>query len=163
MHAKTFAFKHARVNIFFWIKMLKVKIKKAADAKMPFYAHKGDSGMDLYAAEEHLLGPMERKLIATGIKIDVPYGYEAQIRPKSGLAIEHGVSHANCVGTIDSSYRGEIKIPMINFSDKPYKIEKGKKIGQMVFTKVEEAVFDEVDELEATTRNGNGFGSTGLD
>ena len=143
--------------------MLRIKIKKIADIKTPFYAHKGDSGVDLYAAEECVLKPMERKLIATGIKIAIPYGYEAQVRPKSGLAIEHGISHANCVGTIDSSYRGEIKVPVINFGDKPYKIEKGKKIGQMIFAKVEEAVFEEVNELEATTRNEKGFGSTGLD
>ena len=142
---------------------LKVKIKKVADVKTPFYSHKGDSGVDLYAAEDYLLKPMERKLIGTGIKIEIPYGYEAQIRPKSGLALEHGISHANSIGTIDSSYRGEIKIPMINFSDKPYKIEKGKKIGQMVFAKVEEAVFEEIEELEETTRNEQGFGSTGLD
>ena len=142
---------------------LKVKIKKVADVKTPFYSHKGDSGVDLYAAEDYLLKPMERKLIGTGIKIEIPYGYEAQIRPKSGLALEHGISHANSIGTIDSSYRGEIKIPMINFSDKPYKIEKGKKIGQMVFAKVEEAVFEEIEEFEATTRNEQGFGSTGLD
>ena len=143
--------------------VLQVKIKKIADAKMPTYAHKGDSGMDLYAVEECLLKPMERKLIATGIKIAVPHGYEAQIRPKSGLAIEHGISHANCVGTIDSSYRGEIKIPMINLSNTSYKIEKGRKIGQIVFAKVEEAVFEEVQELGETTRNEGGFGSTGLD
>ena len=143
--------------------MLKVKIKKVADVKTPLYAHKGDSGVDLHAAEDYLLKPMERKLIATGIKIEIPYGYEAQIRPKSGLALEHGISHANCVGTIDSCYRGEIKIPMINLSGKPYKIETGKKIGQMVFARVEEAVFEEVDKLEKTTRNENGFGSTGLD
>ena len=142
---------------------LKVKIKKVADVKTPFYAHKGDAGVDLYAAEDYLLKPMERKLIGTGIKIEIPYGYEAQIRPKSGLALEHGISHANSIGTIDSSYKGEIKIPMINFSDKQYKIEKGKKIGQMVFAKVEEAVFEEIEELEATTRNEQGFGSTGLD
>ena len=146
-----------------FLKMLKVKIKKIADVKTPYYAHKGDSGMDLYAAEDYLLKPMERKLIATGIKIAVPYGYEAQIRPKSGLAVEHGISHANCVGTIDSGYRGEIKIPMINLSDKAYKIEKGKKIGQMVFAKVEEAILEEDDELDETTRNEKGFGSTGLD
>ena len=143
--------------------MLKIKIKKAADAKMPAYAHKGDSGVDVYSAEECTLNPMERKLVATGIRIAVPHGYEAQIRPKSGLAIEHGISHANCIGTIDSGYRGEIKVPMINLSDKPYKIEKGKKIGQMVFAKVEEAAFEEVEELDVTTRNDKGFGSTGLD
>ena len=143
--------------------VLKVKIKKVADVKMPAYAHKGDSGVDLYAAEDCLLKPMERKLIGTGIMIAVPYGYEAQIRPKSGLAFEHGISQANCVGTVDSSYRGEIKIPLINFSNIPYKIEKGKKIAQMVFAKVEEVVFEEVDELDNTTRSDKGFGSTGLD
>ena len=145
------------------IKMLKVKIKKSADAKMPSYAHKGDAGMDVYAAEEYLLRPMERKLIGTGIRIAIPHGYEAQIRPKSGLAVEHGISHANSVGTIDSGYRGEIKVPLINLSDKPYRIEKGKKIAQMVFAKVEEAVFEETDKLDETARNENGFGSTGLD
>ena len=143
--------------------MLKVKIKKIADVNTPFYAHKGDSGVDLYAAEDYLLKPMERKLIATGIKISIPYGYEAQVRPKSGLAVEHGIGHVNSIGTIDAGYRGEIKVPMINFNDKPYKIEKGKKIAQMVFAKVEEAVFEEVDELDETTRNEKGFGSTGLD
>jgi len=143
--------------------MIKIKIKKIADAKTPFYAHKGDSGVDLYAAEDYLLKPMEIKLIATGIKIEVPYGYEAQVRPKSGLALEHGISHANCIGTIDSSYRGEIKVPVINLGKAPYKIEKGKKIGQMVFAKVEEAVFEEVDSLGETTRNEKGFGSTGMD
>mgnify|MGYP001581354739 CR=1 FL=1 len=143
--------------------MLKIKIKKLNGMKIPSYAHKGDAGVDLFAAEDYLLRPMERKLIGTGIKIEIPYGYEAQIRPKSGLALEHGISHANSIGTIDSCYRGEIKIPMINFSDRSYQIEKGKKIGQMIFAKVEEAVFEEIEELEETTRNENGFGSTGLD
>ena len=144
-------------------KMLKVKIKKISDVKTPSYAHKGDSGMDLYAAENYMLKPMERKLISTGIKIAVPYGYEAQIRPKSGLAIEHGIGHVNSIGTIDSGYRGEIKVPMINFSDTPYSIEKGKKIGQIVFIKVEEALLEEVEELDVTSRNEKGFGSTGMD
>ena len=143
--------------------MLKVKIKKIADVKTPHYVHKGDSGVDLYAAEDYTLKPMERRLISTGIKIEIPHGYEAQVRPKSGLAIEHGISHANSIGTIDSGYRGEIKVPLINFGDKLYKIEKGKKIAQMVFAKVEEAVFEEVEELSSTTRNEGGFGSTGLD
>ena len=142
--------------------MLNIKIKKEEGAKMPSYAHKGDSGMDVYSAEECMLKPMERKLVSTGIRIAIPHGYEGQIRPKSGLAVEHGISHANCVGTIDSGYRGEIKVPLINLSDKSYKIEKGKKIGQIVFAKVEEAVFEEVGDLDKTTRNENGFGSTGL-
>jgi len=143
--------------------MLNVKIKKIAEVKTPYYAHKGDSGVDLYSAEEYVLKPMERRLISTGIKIEIPHGYEAQVRPKSGLAVEHGISHANSIGTIDSGYRGEIKVPLINLSDKSYKIEKGKKIAQMVFAKVEEAVFEEADELGSTTRNEGGFGSTGLD
>ena len=143
--------------------MITIKIKKIADVKTPHYVHKGDSGVDLYAAEDYTLKPMERKLIGTGIKIEIPHGYEAQVRPKSGLAIEHGISHANSIGTIDSGYRGEIKVPLINLGDKAYKIEKGKKIAQMVFAKVEEAVFEEVDELGPTARNEGGFGSTGLD
>ena len=139
-----------------------IKIQKISDIPTPSYMHKGDSGVDLYAAEDHTLKPMERKLMPTGLKLEIPYGYEGQIRPKSGLALNHGISHANAVGTIDSSYRGEIKVPIINFNDKPYKIEKGKKIGQLVFAKVEEAVFEEVKELGKTTRNDRGFGSTGL-
>ena len=141
---------------------IKVKMQKISNVPSPSYAHKGDSGVDLYAAEDYILKPMERKLIATGIKLEIPYGYEGQIRPKSGLALNHGISHANAVGTIDSSYRGEIKVPLINLSDNPYKIEKGKKIAQLIFTKVEEAVFVEVDDLEKTSRNESGFGSTGL-
>ena len=105
---------------------------------------------------------MERKLIPTGLKIEIPYGYEGQVRPKSGLALNQGISHANAVGTIDSCYRGEIKVPLINLSDKDYTVEKGKKIGQMIFAKVEEAIFEESEELSSTTRNEDGFGSTGL-
>lgn len=142
--------------------MLNIKIKKIADVKTPSYAHKGDSGVDVYSAEECTLAPMETKLVATGIKIAIPHGYEAQVRPKSGLALK-GISHANCIGTIDSSYRGEIKVPLINLSGNTYKVEKGKKIGQMVFARVEEASFEEVEELDGTTRNEQGFGSTGLD
>ena len=141
---------------------LTIKMQKISDIQTPTYAHKGDSGVDLFAAEEHDLKPMERKLVPTGLKLEIPFGYEGQVRPKSGLAINHGISHANSVGTIDSSYRGEIKVPLINLSDKPYKIEKGKKIGQLIFAKVEEAVFEEVEELSNTTRNEQGFGSTGL-
>ena len=142
--------------------VLKIKMQKISDVPTPSYAHKGDSGMDLYAAEDNTLKPMERKLIPTGLKLEIPFGYEAQVRPKSGLAINDGISHANAVGTIDSSYRGEIKVPLINLSNKLFKVEKGKKIGQMIFAKVEEAVFEEVKELGKTTRNDSGFGSTGL-
>lgn len=137
-------------------------MQKISDIPTPNYAHKGDSGVDLYAAEEHTLEPMERKLIPTGLKMEIPHGYEGQVRPKSGLALNHGISHANAVGTIDSSYRGEIKVPLINLSDKPYKVEKGKKIGQIIFAKIEEVLFKETEELSNTTRNEDGFGSTGL-
>jgi len=137
-------------------------MQKLSNLPTPRYAHKGDSGVDLYAAEEYNLKPMERKLVPTGLKLEIPFGYEGQVRPKSGLAINHGISHANAVGTIDSSYRGEIKVPLINLSDKPYKIEIGNKIGQLIIAKVEEAVFEEVEELSNTTRNEDGFGSTGL-
>lgn len=141
---------------------LKINIVKVNGAITPEYSHEGDSGVDLYSAEDYELKPMERKLIGTGIKIAIPQGYEAQIRPKSGLAINHGISQINTPGTIDSSYRGEIKVPMINFGSKSYKIEKGKKIAQMVFTKVERAIFEESDDLDSTTRGEKGFGSTGL-
>lgn len=137
-------------------------MQKTADVPTPAYAHKGDSGVDIYSAEDCILKPMERKLIATGLKLEIPHGYEGQVRPKSGLAISHGISHANCIGTIDSCYRGEIKVPLINLSNKEYKVEKGKKIGQLVFAKVEEAVFEEAEQLTETTRQENGFGSTGL-
>ena len=141
---------------------IQIKMQKISEVPTPKYEHKGDSGLDLYASEEYLLKPMERKLMPTGLKLEIPYGYEGQVRPKSGLALHHGISHVNAVGTIDSSYRGEIKVPLINFSNKSYKIEKGKKIAQLVFAKVEEAIFQEVEELVETTRNESGFGSTGL-
>ncbi len=156
-------FKYELANENLFLKMsLTIKMQKISNIPAPSYAHDGDSGVDLYSAEEHTLKPMERKLIPTGLKLEIPHGYEAQVRPKSGLALNHGISHANAVGTIDSSYRGEIRVPLINFSNEPYKIEKGKKIGQLIFAKVEEAVFEEVKELGKTTRNENGFGSTGL-
>ena len=142
--------------------MIKVKIKKIKGVKTPSYVHKGDAGVDLYAAEDYLIKPMERKLISTGIRMGIPYGYEGQIRPKSGLAMEHGISFVNAIGTIDSSYRGEIKIPCINLNNREFKIEKNSKIAQMVFNKVEEVVFEEVDNLDETTRGEGGFGSTGL-
>ena len=142
--------------------VIKVKMQKVGDVPTPSYAHKGDAGVDLYSTEDCVLKPMERKLIPTGLKLEIPLGYEGQVRPKSGLAINHGISHANAVGTIDSSYRGEIKVPVINLSTETYRIEKGKKIGQLIFAKVEEAVFEEVEALTETTRSDNGFGSTGL-
>lgn len=143
--------------------MLNVKIKKLSNsAIIPKYAHKGDAGLDIYSAEDKLLAPGEYELISTGIAIAIPYGYEAQVRPKSGLAVAHGITILNTPGTIDCHYRGEVKVICINLSKKSYKIEKGKKIAQLVFNKVEEAQFEEVAELDETPRGEGGFGSTGL-
>ena len=140
-----------------------VKVKRLDDeVKMPAYAHKGDSGMDLYANEDATLESLERKAIGTGLKIEIPEGYEAQVRPKSGLAVNHGITVLNTPGTVDSSYRGEIKVIIANLSKEAYKIEKGKKIAQIVFAKVEIADTEETKELNETTRNEGGFGSTGL-
>ncbi|MBW2974912.1 dUTP diphosphatase [Candidatus Woesearchaeota archaeon] len=141
---------------------MKVRIKKINEnAVIPKYAHKGDAGVDLYSAEDYLLKPGERILVSTGIKMAIPQGYEAQVRPKSGLALKHGVTVCNTPGTVDSSYRGEVGCIMINLGNEDFKIEKGKKIAQIIFNKVEEAEFEEVDELDETTRGEGGFGSTG--
>ena len=142
--------------------MLKVKIKKINDnAIIPKYAHKGDAGADLHSTEDYLLKPGERILVSTGIKIAIPQGYEAQIRPKSGLALNQGISIVNTPGTIDCEYRGEVGVIAINLGKEDFKIEKGKKIAQMIFNKIEEAEFEEVDELDNTKRSEGGFGSTG--
>ena len=143
--------------------MPQVKIRKISpDAKMQKFEHAGDAGFDLFANEEATLRPLERKLIGTGIAIALPHGFEAQVRPKSGLAIEHGITMLNSPGTIDAGYRGEIKVIVINLGQKGYKIEKGRKICQLVFNKIEQPQIVEVDELDSTTRGHGGFGSTGL-
>jgi dUTP pyrophosphatase len=142
---------------------LKVRVKKIdGNAKELEYAHEGDSGMDLFANEDTLLEPFQRKLVGTGIKIAFEQGFEAQVRPKSGLAVKHGITVLNTPGTVDSSYRGEVKVILINLGNEPYKIERGKKIAQLVFCRVEKAVVEDVEELDETSRNDGGFGSTGL-
>ena len=132
------------------------------DAKIPSYAHPSDAGVDLFSTEELTLAPGERKLVPTGIKIAIPEGFEAHVRPKSGLALKHGISLVNTPGTIDSGYRGEIGVIAINLGQEPYHIEKCSKIAQMVFNKVEQADFVEVDELDETPRGEGAFGSTGI-
>lgn len=131
-------------------------------AKLPKLEHPGDAGLDLYANEDTTLKPMERKLIGTGISISFERGYEAQVRPKSGLALEHGITILNTPGTIDSGYRGEVKVIAINLGDREYRIEKGKKICQLVFSSVEEPEIEEARSLEESPRGKGGFGSTGL-
>ncbi len=139
-----------------------LKIQKVADVPTPNYAHPGDAGMDLYSAEDVLLKPGERKVISSGIKVAVPEGYEAQIRPKSGLALKHGISIVNTPGTIDAGYRGIVGVILINYSKEDYKIEKGSKIAQMVINKIETPEIEEVESLNKTQRGEGGFGSTGL-
>ena len=142
---------------------LMIKINKIKEnAILPHYAHEGDAGVDLYSAENYVLRPGQITLVSTGIKLAIPKGYEAQIRPKSGLALNHGISVCNSPGTIDSGYRGEIGVITINHSKEEFKIEKGTKIAQMVFNKIEKAEFEEVKDLDTTKRGQNGFGSTGL-
>ena len=130
---------------------------------VPEYKTKGAAGMDLCAAIEEpiTLQPLERKLIPTGLKIELEHGYEAQIRPRSGLSIKHGISLINCVGTVDEDYRGEVCVGLVNVSNEPYTIEPQERIAQMVIAKYEQAEIQVVTELSDTERGTGGFGSTG--
>ena len=130
---------------------------------LPEYKTEGAAGMDLCAAidEPVVLKPLERKLIPTGLKIELEHGYEAQIRPRSGLSIKHGITLINCVGTIDEDYRGEVCVPVVNISNEEYTIQPNERIAQMVIAKVEQAKIEVVTELSSTQRGSGGFGSTG--
>ena len=142
---------------------LEIAVQKLhADVKMPAYAHEGDAGLDLYSTINHTLQPGERVLIPTGIKMAIPHGYEGQVRPKSGLALKHGLTVLNTPGTVDAPYRGEVGVILINLDPKlPYEVKIGEKVAQMVFNKVEYAAFVEAADLTATPRGEGGFGSTG--
>lgn len=142
---------------------MKIKIINKSDNPLPNYSTIGSSGMDLRAFidKDIILKPLERQLIPTGLFIAIPEGYEVQIRPRSGLSIKHGITLINCVGTIDSDYRGELQIPIVNLSNKEYKISSGDRICQMVLQKYEKISFDEVEVLDETDRNDCGFGHTG--
>ena len=142
---------------------VEIEIQKIhPDAKLPAYAHRGDAGVDLYSVVDRVLRPGERALIPTGLKMAIPEGYEGQVRPKSGLALKHGISVLNTPGTVDAPYRGEVGVILINLDPKtPYEIKKGEKVAQMVFARVEHASFAETPELAVTTRGEGGFGSTG--
>ena len=128
---------------------------------LPAYATPGAAGMDVVAAEDLDLAPGERHAVATGFKLAIPDGYEIQVRPRSGLAFKHGVTVPNTPGTIDSDYRGELKILMINHGPEPFPVRRGERIAQLVPAAVTKAGFDEVAELDATDRGAGGFGSTG--
>lgn len=141
-----------------------LKIEKLPHNKfLPEYQTQGAAGLDLCAAitEPVLLKPMERKLIPTGLKIELERGFEAQIRPRSGLSIKHGITLINCVGTIDEDYRGEVCVPIVNLSTETYTIMPDERIAQMVIARVEKAKIQVVQELGQTQRAAGGFGSTG--
>ncbi|MBU5454653.1 dUTP diphosphatase [Caproiciproducens sp. MSJ-32] len=141
----------------------KLKVKRIhEDAILPNYAHYNDAGLDLYSIEEKIINPSESALIRTGIKIELPFQTEAQIRPRSGLALKNGITVLNTPGTIDEGYRGEIGIILINHGKEVFKVEKGMKIAQMVVKPVWKVQVEEVKELSEDARGEKGFGSTGL-
>ncbi len=133
------------------------------DLALPAYATPGSAGMDLFAAvcDPLVLEPGQRALVPSGIRIALPEGYEAQVRPRSGLAVRHGIGMVNAPGTIDSDYRGEIAVPLINLGQTPVTIHRGDRIAQMVVAPVTRVVWQESADLEDTDRGSGGFGSTG--
>lgn len=142
-----------------------VKIKIVSKSgELPSYATSGSAGADLraYTDEPITLLPGERRLIPTGLFVEIPQGIEAQIRARSGLAIKHGIGLVNGIGTVDSDYRGEWNIPLINWGQEPYTIQNGDRIAQVVFAKYEKAEFSIVSEIDETDRGAGGFGHTGI-
>ena len=144
--------------------MVRIKIKLLDKSlPLPKYAHKDDAGLDLFSAIDCIIEPYERKLVPTAIKVAIPVGYAGFVQPRSGLAIKHGIALVNSPGLIDSGYRGEICIIMVNLDkDNEFNIRKGDKICQLVIQKVEEAELIEVDDIGESDRGEGGFGSTGL-
>ncbi len=143
--------------------MLQVKIINRSPYPCPAYATPQSAGLDLRASLEEpvLLKPLQRAMIPTGLYIALPAGYEAQVRPRSGLAAKHGVTVLNTPGTIDADYRGEIRVILVNLSDQPFEVVPGERIAQMVIARHEQVEWEPVDELDATERGAGGFGSTG--
>ena len=131
------------------------------DLPLPAYATDGAAGMDVVAAEDATLVPGARHAVATGLAMAIPQGYEIQVRPRSGLALKHGISVPNTPGTIDSDYRGELKVILINLGDAPFDVRRGDRIAQLVLAPVVQATWLEVDHLDETARGTGGFGSTG--
>jgi dUTP pyrophosphatase len=129
---------------------------------LPAYATEGAAGMDVVSAEDVTLAPMARHAVATGLALAIPQGYEVQVRPRSGLALKHGITLPNTPGTIDSDYRGELKCIMINLGTEPFEIRRGDRIAQLVVAPVQIGRMVEVAELDETARGAGGFGSTGI-
>ena len=142
---------------------MKIGIRNISDNAIPVYATAGSSGLDVRAwiNEPVILNSLERFMISTGLFIEIPEGYEAQMRPRSGLALKHGLTCLNSPGTIDSDYRGELKVILVNFSNEPQVIHPGDRIAQLVFQKVEKISWEEKPELSNTFRGQGGFGHTG--
>lgn len=143
------------------LKVLVSRSDDSADLPLPRYATEGSSGMDAVAAEACVIPPGEWAAVGTGLYLEIPRGYECQVRPRSGLALKKGVTVLNAPGTIDSDYRGEIRIILINQGKGPFKIERGDRIAQLVFAPVTRASFAEGTDLSRTGRGAGGFGSTG--
>lgn len=142
---------------------MKIKIINKSNQNLPEYATSQSAGMDLRAniEESIILAPLERKLIPTGLHIALPVGYEAQVRPRSGLALKHGITVLNTPGTIDADYRGDIGIILINLSNEPFEVKPGERIAQLVICSHEKAEWELVDTLDSTDRNDGGFGHSG--
>ena len=141
-----------------------VRIKRLPHGEgldLPRYATAGAAGMDVLSAEDVIIEPGARQAVATGLAVAIPPGYEIQVRPRSGLALKHGISVPNTPGTIDSDYRGELKVILINHGAEPFVIHRGDRIAQLVLAPVTLAEWDEVSELDETMRGAGGFGSTG--
>uniref|UniRef100_A0A7V3ZVQ9 Deoxyuridine 5'-triphosphate nucleotidohydrolase n=1 Tax=candidate division WOR-3 bacterium TaxID=2052148 RepID=A0A7V3ZVQ9_UNCW3 len=143
------------------MKKIKVKIKRLTDLPLPAYQTTDASGLDLYSAEDKIIKKKSFTSLRTGIAIEIPKGYEAQIRPRSGLAKNYGIGILNSPGTIDADYRGEIIVILFNFSNKDFKIKKGDRIAQIVFSPIAKIEWVEVKELKKTKRNDGGLGHTG--
>lgn len=142
---------------------MKVQIVNHSPYPCPAYATEQSAGLDLKANLEQpvVLQPLQRALIPTGLYIALPAGYEAQVRPRSGLALKHGITVLNSPGTIDADYRGELRVILVNLSDQPFEILPGERIAQMVVARFEQVEWEQADELDATERGAGGFGSTG--
>ena len=143
--------------------MVKVGIVNKSNNELPKYATIGSSGMDIRAniGEPIILKPFERRLIPTGIYVDLPEGYEIQVRPRSGLAAKHGITVLNTPGTIDSGYKDEIKVVLVNLSNEPFTVQPGERVAQFVVNQLPEVECEEVSELDTTNDRGGGFGHTG--
>ncbi len=143
---------------------MKVKVINRSQNALPSYETSASAGMDVRAdiAEDIVLRPLERKLIPTGLFLEIPEGFECQVRPRSGLALKSGISVLNSPGTIDADYRGEVGVILINLSNEDFTVKNGDRVAQLVFARFEQAVWEESDELTESSRGAGGFGSTGV-